>query len=325
MYTIAIPSFRRPKVLKNKTLKLLESYNINPKNIIVFMANQEEYDLYREELCLTEFGKKIKLVIGERGIKNIRNFMANYFKEKGKIFYIDDDISHIFEVLNKFSEYDRKNNKMHRLKDLNKFITDAFKVSKSKGCDNWGIYPVENPYFMKPTTDDVDFYTTTKLNYIMGGFTGVINNKKAEIRTIDDKEDYERSIKYYLKDNGVLRFNNVCVRTRCYTEPGGMQTNRTKERIHDSAVYLTKKYPLLCTLNTTKKSGFTEVRLRDRRFSKDKKILSKINCDNLKKNKTKKLVKIRIEDMKIPKCNTNKLVKIKIEDMKIPKCKNGIK
>ena len=92
---------------------------------------------------------------------------------------------------------------------------------------------------MKPTTDDVDFYTTTKLNYIMGGFTGVVNNKKAEIRTIDDKEDYERSIKYYLKD-GVLRFTNICVRTRCYTEPGGMQTNRTKERIHESAVYLTK-------------------------------------------------------------------------------------
>ena len=31
--------------------------------------------------------------------------------------------------------------------------------------------------------------------------TGVINNRKAEVRTVDDKEDYERSIKYYLKDN----------------------------------------------------------------------------------------------------------------------------
>ena len=44
---------------------------------------------------------------------------------------------------------------------------------------------------------------------------GVINNEKAELRTIDDKEDYERSIKYYLKD-GVLRFNNVTCRTNCY-------------------------------------------------------------------------------------------------------------
>ena len=48
--------------------------------------------------------------------------------------------------------------------------------------------------------------------------TGVVNNRNAEVRMIDDKEDYERSIKYYLKDNGVLRFNNVTCRTNCYKE-----------------------------------------------------------------------------------------------------------
>ena len=84
MYTIAIPSFRRPKVLKNKTLKLLESYNINPKKILIFVADKEQYDIYKEELSMNEYGKKIKIIVGERGIKNIRNFMANYFKEKKK-------------------------------------------------------------------------------------------------------------------------------------------------------------------------------------------------------------------------------------------------
>ena len=44
-----------------------------------------------------------------------------------------------------------------------------------------------------------------------------------------------------------------------------MQVERTKKRIHDSAVYLTKVYPELCSLNTSKKSGFTEIRLRDKR------------------------------------------------------------
>ena len=138
--------------------------------------------------------------------------------------------------------------------------------------------------------------------------TGVVNNKKAELRTIDDKEDYERSIKYYLKDGGVLRFTNVTCRTRCYKEPGGMQINRTKNRIHDSAVYLTQKYPLLCTLNTKKKSGYTEIRLRDKRFSKGMKLdcksllKSKINNKKKTNKKTKKLVEIKIEDMNIPKC-----------------------
>ena len=44
-----------------------------------------------------------------------------------------------------------------------------------------------------------------------------------------------------------------------------MQVERTAKRIHDSAVYLTKMYPELCTLNTGKKSGYTEIRLRDTR------------------------------------------------------------
>ena len=71
--------------------------------------------------------------------------------------------------------------------------------------------------------------------------------------------------KYYLKDGGVLRFNNVCCRTNCYKEPGGMQIERTKDKITKAAKYLTRKYPQLCKLNTKKKSGFTEVRLKDNR------------------------------------------------------------
>ena len=321
MIKIAIPSYKRPIVLKNKTLRVLMEQKINPKRIIIFVSDTEQK---KEYLKILDSNTYDKIIVGKPGIKNIRNFMAKYFKENKKIFYIDDDISHIFQVFNdetkkNFSKsigkvipklekgYNRSDNKLHYMRNLGDFIENAFNTAEEKGCTNWGIYPVENPYFMKPTTENVDDYTSTKLSYIMGGFTGVVNNKKAEIRTIDDKEDYERTIKYYLKDGGVLRFLNVCVRTRCYTEPGGMQENRTKERIHESAVYLTKRYPLLCTLNTSKKSGFSEVKLRDRRFSKDKKF--KVNCNSIlnnksiKSKKTKKLVKIKIEDMKIPKCS----------------------
>ena len=41
---------------------------------------------------------------------------------------------------------------------------------------------------------------------------------------------------------------------------------RLKEPSKESTmVYLTKQYPNLCTLNTSKKSGYTEIRLRDTR------------------------------------------------------------
>ena len=273
-YTIAIPSYKRPDTLKNKTMNLLSKHNIEPNKIIIFVANQQQENEYQNTLEPNTYNKLVK---GKKGIKNIRNFMSKYFDEGEPIFYMDDDISEMYQNYNHpelrnrntithiDSNYNRSNNYLLPLTNLHKFILNGFQEAKKRNCDNWGVYPIENPYFMKPTSKDKDDFLSTKLNYIMGGLTGVFNNRKAEVRTLDDKEDYERSIKYYLKDNGVLRFNNVCGRTNCYKEPGGMQVDRTYDRILESAQYLCEKYPELCSLNMTKKSGYPEVRMKDNR------------------------------------------------------------
>ena len=84
---------------------------------------------------------------------------------------------------------------------------------------------------------------------------------------------------------------------------------RTKKRIHDSAVYLTKQYPNLCTLNTGKKSGYTEVRLRDRRENQPhpygcSKKNKKRNGKKTKKNAhgIKGLHEIDVDNLPINKC-----------------------
>ena len=269
-YVVAIPSYKRPQTLKNKSLRVLQEHKIDPKRIHIFVADKEQEKIYQNELPK---GSYKKIIVGVPGIKNIRNFMPKYFKEGQKIFYIDDDIYKLFKaynndkgkVINKIDKnYDRKYNRLREENNLNEIIKQGFDEAKKRGYDNWGIYPIENPYFMKPTSKNPDDYISENLTYVIGCFNGVINNRKAEVRTVDDKEDYERSIKYYMKDGGILRLNNVCVRTYYYKEPGGMQVDRTKKRIHDSAVYLTNKYPELAKLNTKKKSGFTEINLRDK-------------------------------------------------------------
>ena len=40
-YKIAIPSYKRPETIKNKTLKLLSKYNIDKKKITVFCCKRE--------------------------------------------------------------------------------------------------------------------------------------------------------------------------------------------------------------------------------------------------------------------------------------------
>ena len=40
-YSIAIPSYHREHTIQNKTLKVLESYNIDPAKITIFVNDQD--------------------------------------------------------------------------------------------------------------------------------------------------------------------------------------------------------------------------------------------------------------------------------------------
>ena len=108
-------------------------------------------------------------------------------------------------------------------------------------------------------------HISTDLKFIIGFLTGVINNRKAEIRTIGDKEDYEITIKYYLNDGGVIRFNNISCYTRCYKVPGGIQADRKVELSKKNADILIKRYPDLVSINNGRKSPFVEIKLKDKR------------------------------------------------------------
>ena len=283
-YVIAIPSYKRHTTLKKKTMKTLQDYKVPPRLIHIFVADKSEAELYKNELDEGSYGK---IIIGKKGIKEIRNFMANYFKERQKIVYLDDDISKIWICKTTGDVKNKKHNKLEKLPSFDTFVRDAFKLSEKTGYHNWGVYATDNPFFMKPTQRDGS-HISTDLKFLIGFFTGVINSKKAEKRTISDKEDYERSIKYYLKDGGILRFNNISCNTRCYKEPGGIQTDRKKENSRVNAEKLIKQYPELVSINNSRKSGFVEIRLRDKLHSKS---ISKKSLKNKQNSNQKALPK----------------------------------
>merc|ERR1711871_1039071 len=203
-YIIAIPSYKREETLKNKTLRVLQQQKIPKNKIFIFVGNQEEYQKYKNTLP----NYYTKIIIGQVGMGAIRNFITDYFSEGQQIFNMDDDI-------NGFVELTKEKNK----KTKSKF--------QKKNLSLFGIYPASNPFFMKKRI-------TYDLRYIIGSCWGSINSKKVKV-TMDDKEDFERTLKYYMKDGGVIRFENVTVLSGYYTEKGGMQETRTKERVLNSA------------------------------------------------------------------------------------------
>jgi cellulose synthase/poly-beta-1,6-N-acetylglucosamine synthase-like glycosyltransferase len=247
-YEVAIPSYKRPETLRDKTLTILKAYRIPADKITVFVANKEQEGIYKETLVSGTYGK---IVVGIVGMGAIRNFITEYYPIGTAIVNIDDDIKG-------FLEYDASRPRKERpLRSLLSVLKQGFHECEKAGAHLWGVYPVANGYFMKPKV-------SKDLRYIIGSFWGCINPGIKEIKiTLDDKEDYQRSILYYKADKVVIRLNMVAPISSYYKEPGGMQEDRTKERVEKSARWIVKTYPEYAVLNPSKKSGYMEVRLKD--------------------------------------------------------------
>jgi hypothetical protein len=248
-WVIAIPSYKRAETLRDKTLAVLTEYSIPAQRIHVFVANKEEYEIYKNTLHKNSYGF---LHIAKPGMAAVRNFITQFFPVGKPIFNMDDDIRGFIE----WSPTARRNEQP--LKDLRSAITHGFQEARRTGFRLFGFYPVANGFFMKEEHSE-------DIRYIIGSVWGIINPGKILTVSIDDKEDYLRSVIMYILDGGVIRFNNISPQSAYYKESGGMQETRTFTRIEKSAKAMVKSFPDFVSLNMSKRSGIPEVRLRDSR------------------------------------------------------------
>jgi hypothetical protein len=246
-YVVAIPSFQRSEVIVKKTLETLRKGGVPEKCIHIFVANETERAAYSANIT------SIKIVVGVKGITEQRRFIVKYFAEGTRVFSIDDDVE-------KFLRLSRDGQKLVDFKkgDLDRFIKKAFDKAEAHKLFIWGVYPMRYAYFMKHNV-------TTDLRLILGTAYGFIcRHDKDLVPTVGEKEDYENTIRHYLKDGGVLRFNDICLKT-IYHSPGGLG-KLTEERLYANAVaaaQLQKTYPDLMTV-FKRPNGMTEIKLRGR-------------------------------------------------------------
>jgi hypothetical protein len=237
-YVVCIPSYNRAELLNMKTLNTLQKHNINPLKIFIYVSSVEEKKQYLKIL-----DKKLynKIKIGAKGIVQNREKITNGYPNDFNILYLDDDIDDVDISLTEHTS-------------LNDFIIYAFHTARVNGCYLWGIYPVYNSFYREKQKQ-----YTTDLRFIIGGFYGIINRFKCEDLKIQlsqinsQKEDVERTIKYFIKDGKVLRFNRVGYKTKyCGNDGGGL--GKLKDRI------LQMKDACILLENTYGKYGKTKVR-----------------------------------------------------------------
>ena len=249
-YVVAIPTYNRVQEVINKTLKTLNDANVSNNKIYLFVANKQQYELYLDNVPNNLYNE---IIIGKKGITNQRIFISTYFKEGQYVISMDDDVEQL-EIL--------KGDKLTKLKDINKFFIDAYKLMKKENLFIWGIYPVRNPFFMYNEI-------TYDLRFLIGVTFGFITRHDKDLKMskkIQAKEDYEQSILYYLKDGGVIRFNNITPKTK-FNAPGGLGPERY-DMYKVAAEYLTKKYPEIVT-RKDRKDGTPEIRLVKLPYKKD--------------------------------------------------------
>ena len=244
-----IPTYKRSETITRKTLRVLREGLVKSKDIWLFLASKEEEVEYRKNVDASMFGH---IVVGELGVVNQRNFITHYFEEDDCLVEVDDDLETLEEL-------DASGTKLVYLNNIPKFCEEAFERCKAEKCGLWGVYPVHNAYFMRPTV-------STDLKFCVGCFNGRFN-RKSVVLSIEEKDDFERTMKYYLEDNKVIRFNSVCFKTKYYNKVGGKGEEKLDRKAESvvAAKKLVELFPKLCRLYVKKKSGYAEVRLKDRR------------------------------------------------------------
>ncbi len=239
-WQVAIPSYRRAGLLTERTLPLLLDRGVSPERITVFLSDPGEADEYRAVVP-----EPVALVMGAPRLSGNRRAIQEHYPEGQALVCPDDDLK---DLVRRLSEKD-----VEPVDNLAELFDEAFGLLDKTGLRLWGVYPVANPYFMRPRV-------TTDLRHIVGALWGCINTRTMHT-SLEFKEDYERTLQFYAADGGVLRFNNVAVVTKFYGT-GGLESIRSPDGVEAEVQILERRFPGLVHRNPRRKGPWPEILLR---------------------------------------------------------------
>ena len=231
-FVVAIPSYKRPEVCRDKTLAFLHKEGFNPNRIFVFVANQEEKEIYTKTLVWNSYEE---IVVGVPTLAAQRQFIINYFPEDQNVLACDDDIKRI---------------KLLNSRPLISVANELFKRTIAEGLTLWGIYPVNNTYFCKERLQK-------GFLYIVGCFYGFVNKKDISYPDVSCAEDKWLSIVRFQKDGGVFRYEGACPDTAYYAK-GGLTDARSAGGECDDKNKVQRMFPDITKIKK-KKNGRTEI------------------------------------------------------------------
>ena len=246
-WKVVVPSYNRPEGFRDKTLATLKFHNVPSNNIYLFVANQEQKEIYERVLTKGDVGH---IIVAEKGLPQVRNFIFKYFPKGTPLVSFDDDVRG-------FVRLDGEKLRPLRAPEFKQLVDQAFDECRRVGANFWGDYPVPNGFYMENSI-------SYDLKFIMGSFWGCFNPGTDVQITIGngEKEDYMRTIQFWERDGKVVRMNFWAHKTATYNEAGGLQSDGVKarqEREHKTVAEMLKKWPQYVRRNPRRKGPFPEI------------------------------------------------------------------
>lgn len=239
-YHIAIPSYRRSGQIVRKTIATLSRAGLSHRATI-FVADEAELAEYRIT-C-----HDLRIVVGKPGLVAQRAFISSYYPEGSLIVYLDDDII-CFKTL--------ADGKLQKTDALESFFQKAFATMTEAGARIWGVYPAANKLFME-RQPAIGY----GLNFIIGTCYGIVNTAVPVLEFTNNQDDKERTIRYWLTDGKLVRFNHWTINTR-YLGTGGLDHPDRIEQIAAETKVLAEKWPELITRIYKSKRGIYDTRFK---------------------------------------------------------------
>jgi len=247
-WKVVCPSYNRVDGFKAKTLATLQYHKVPASKIYLFVADEEQKKLYEAGL---EPGSVGHIIVGIKGLPQVRNFIFDYFPKETPLVSFDDDVGGFVRLT--------PEGKLRPLKpaEFCEIVNMAFDECKKVGANFWGDYPVANGFYMENTI-------SYDLKFIMGSFWGCFNPGKDVRINIGngEKEDYMRTIQFWERDGKVLRLNFLSHKTAVYSTAGGLQSDGAKARLErekSTVAEMLKKWPQYLRPNPRRKGPMPEV------------------------------------------------------------------
>ena len=210
-FEVAIPSHDRVQRLNRQTLRTLADGGVSRDRITVFV-DEPELHIYKADLDPGLYGN---LEPGGRLMREQYAAMEANYPDGTRLLCIDDDIKGIRQRVDPQNTIE--------MTDVNGLVQLLFGIAHDNGTRLWGLYPINNPFFMRPRTN-------VGLHFLIGQVYGMVVDHAEELRVrFPAKTDYERTLRWFRHDGAVTRFDFLAADSHMLA-PGGLRAADRPDR-----------------------------------------------------------------------------------------------